>query len=418
MKPSLLFISQQLPYPLTDGGNVRTFKILEALAARYAVTLVASLREGTDREKALDAVIPLCKEVVCVADVKSRRPFFLARAAVRALRRGLPLSIAYNYNPALLRASREALLTGRFQVVHFNHLDAVQHAPGDEHRVRRVLDTHNLLFELYQKSARFESSRGRRVLQRLEARRLLAYERRTFLQMDRVLVCSRREADAIEAWGLADRTQVVPNGVDCEYFAPPLREYADNPPVLVFTGAMSYGPNADAAIHFIGHTLPLLRTRVPGVRFVVVGKNPTEELLEAGRRHPDVTVTGTVADVREYVHAARIFVVPLRMGAGTRLKVLEAFALGIPAVSTSVGAEGIDYEEERHLLIAETPAAMANAVCRLLEDAELARRMSLESRELALSLYDWNAVGQRLLAEYSFVPVSVGTEDVAVDTKR
>ncbi len=418
MKPSLLFISQQLPYPLTDGGNVRTFKILEALASRYAVTLVASLRHGTDRRQALDAVIPLCKEVVCVADVKSRSPFFLARAAARAVRCGLPLSIAYNYNPELRRAAGEALLAGRFAVVHFNHLDAVQHAPGKQPGVRRVLDTHNLLFELYEKSARFESSSGRRVLQRLEARRLLAYERDTFAQMDRVLVCSGREAEALAEWGLGDRSQVVPNGVDCEYFAPPDRGYAANPPVLVFTGAMSYGPNADAALHFIANTLPLLRPRVPGVRFVVVGKSPTEALVEAARRNPDVTVTGTVPDVREYVHGARIFVVPLRMGAGTRLKVLEAFALGIPAVSTPVGAEGIDYEETRHLLIAETPAGMADAVCRLLEDAELARRMSRESRELALSRYDWNAVGERLLAEYESDPASAGAANVAVDTKR
>jgi glycosyltransferase involved in cell wall biosynthesis len=256
------------------------------------------------------------------------------------------------------------------------------------------------------------------VLQRLEARRLLAYERDTFAQMDRVLVCSGREAEALAEWGLGDRSQVVPNGVDCEYFAPPDRGYAANPPVLVFTGAMSYGPNADAALHFIANTLPLLRPRVPGVRFVVVGKSPTEALVEAARRNPDVTVTGTVPDVREYVHGARIFVVPLRMGAGTRLKVLEAFALGIPAVSTPVGAEGIDYEETRHLLIAETPARMADAVCRLLEDAELARRMSRESRELALSRYDWNAVGERLLAEYESDPASAGAANVAVDTKR
>jgi glycosyltransferase involved in cell wall biosynthesis len=154
------------------------------------------------------------------------------------------------------------------------------------------------------------------------------------------------------------------------------------------------------------------------VRFVVVGKNPTEALREAARRNHDVTVTGTVPDVREHVHGARVFVVPLRMGAGTRLKVLEAFALGIPAVSTSVGAEGIEYEAERHLLIAETPGEMAEAICRLLEDTQLARRMSLESRALALSRYDWKAVGQRLLAEYESAPASAGTTNVAVDTKR
>jgi glycosyltransferase involved in cell wall biosynthesis len=416
MKPSLLFITQQLPYPLTDGGNVRTFRILEGLASRFDVTLVASVRTETDTPAARDAIGRLCREVACVPDVKSTTPGFLARVAGRAVLRGLPMSIAYNYNTHLHRAASEKVRERRFDVIHCNHLDAVQHVPRGVQGIPCVLDTHNLLFELYEKAARFESALGRRFFQRLEAGRLEAYERRTFAAMDGLLVCSEREAAVMAGWGL--RAQVVPNGVDCGYFAPPREGYAGNPPVLVYTGAMGYAPNADAALDFIRHTLPILRTRVPGVRFVVVGKNPTETLLDAGRRNTDVTVTGTVADVREYVYGARIFVVPLRMGAGTRLKVLEAFALGIPAVSTSIGAEGIDYEEGRHLLIADSPGAMADAVCRLLEDAGLYQRLSSESRALALSRYDWHAVCRGLLSGYDTFTPSARTTDVAVNPKN
>lgn len=400
MRPSLLFISQQLPFPLTDGGNVRTYKILEALASRYEITLIGSLRKEGDRQEALGAMSRLCKEIVCVPDVKSTSLVYSVGVIARGLRTGLPFSIAYNFNPHVLEAVTDKLVSARFDFVHLNHLDAVQHLPPGLSGFRKVLDTHNLLFELYEKAARFESSALKRRFKAMEAQRLCHYERRAFAQMDGLLVCSQREAELAAGWGLVNHMQVVPNGVDCDYFAPPSTSYAVNPPVLVFTGAMGYEPNADAALHFIRHTLPILRQRVLGIRFVVVGKNPTEELVSESRKHTDVTVTGMVPDVREYVYRSRIFVVPIRMGAGTRLKVLEAFALGIPAVSTPVGAEGIDYEEERHLLVAESPAEMADAVCRLLDDTELYHSLAKESRALALSRYDWKAVGKGLLEGY------------------
>ncbi len=404
MKPPLLFISQQLPYPLTDGGNVRTFKILEALASRYAVTLVACLRKDAnrqkDKQKALDAISPLLREIICVEDVKSQNPFFLLRVIARALLKGLPFSISYNFNPHIARAVSGQLRTGKFRFVHCNHLDAVQHLTPGLSGFRKTLDTHNLLYELYEKAAHFENSGFKRWLKRFEAVRLRTYEKKTFSKMDSLLVCSRREAELAGGWGYAKRLQVIPNGVDCDFFVPPPKNYTDNPPVLVFTGAMGYGPNADAALHFIRDTMPLLRPRVPGVRFLVVGKNPTAELLISAKDNSDVTVTGMVEDVREYVYGARIFVVPIRMGAGTRLKVLEAFALGIPAVSTPVGAEGIAYEDERHLLIAESAQDMADAVCRLLNQTDLYLNMATEARALAVARYDWKAVGATLLEAY------------------
>lgn len=399
--PSLLFVSQAPPWPKDAGGNIRTYHLLEALAGRYSITLLAS-RPRREPERAREALLPLCREVRWVPDTKSRTPLALARTLAGSVFGGEPLVVRHNHNPHLASAVREEWGSGAHALLHLNHADTLQYAAGALERA--VVDTHNLLFEFYARSARRGASVLERALHAREARLLRRYERQAFARAARVLVCSTKERDSLRALDPAIDARVVPNGADCEHFRPAPWNPAENPPDLAFVGDMAYGPNDDGARFFVREVMPLLRPKVPGVRFVAVGKNPRPALLRLAEEHPDVIVTGFVEDVRQHVWRARACVVPLRYGGGTRLKVLEAMAMGMPTVSTSLGAEGIDHRPGVDLWIADEPAEIARALEQLLGDARLYQRLREESRRTALERYDWRVVGRALLEAYAGLP--------------
>jgi glycosyltransferase involved in cell wall biosynthesis len=252
----------------------------------------------------------------------------------------------------------------------------------------------------YAKAASIERSFWKRTLLRLEAWRMRKYEFRVFAALDNVIVCSELEKGHLAGISRADRVRVVPNGVDCTYFHPPRKGYERNPAKVVFTGAMGYSPNSDAAVYFIHEVMPILRKKIQGICFAVVGRDPPAELVALGRQWSDVIVTGKVPDVREHVWGARIFVVPIRKGAGTRLKVLEAFAMGIPTVSTSLGAEGIEFTPEQDLLLADDPAFMADRIVELLQNPSRCEAIGKRAMALARSRYDWKAVTEGLREGY------------------
>ncbi len=400
MKKAVLFVSQQFPYPLTDGGNIRTFKLLEGLAAQYEVCLIASVRSDSDVQEGLQLLKGFCSEVVCVPDVKSKSLLSSIFTVARALLRNLPLAIAYNFNPHIQKEVNVRRALKNFWAIHMNHLDTVQYFPMDGMTEKTVLDSHNLLHLFYAKAASIERSPWKRTLLRLEAWRMRRYEFRVFAALDNVLVCSELEKGHLAGIFGADKVRVVPNGVDCAYFHPPQKGYGGNPATVVFTGAMGYSPNSDAAVYFIREVMPILRKKTQGVCFAAVGRDPPAELVALGKQWTDVIVTGKVPDVREHVWGARIFVVPIRKGAGTRLKVLEAFAMGIPTVSTSVGAEGIEFTPEQDLLLADDPASMADRIVELLQNPTQCEALGKRAMALARSRYDWKAVTAGLLEGY------------------
>lgn len=409
MKKAVLFVSQQFPYPLTDGGNIRTFKLLEGLAAQYDVCLIASVRSNSDIQEGLGLLKGFCSEVVCVPDVKSRSLLSSISTVWRALLRNLPLAVAHNFNPHIQKEINIRRTRKRFWAIHMNHLDTVQYFPLEEVAERTVLDSHNLLHLFYTKAASIEHSPWKRTLLRLEAWRMRRYEFRVFAALDNVLVCSELEKGHLAGILGTDKVHVVPNGVDCAYFHPPERGYERNPATVVFTGAMGYSPNSDAAIYFIREVMPILRKKTP-VRFAAVGRDPPEELAALGKQWPDVIVTGSVPDVREYVWGSRIFVVPIRKGAGTRLKVLEAFAMGIPTVSTSIGAEGIEFTPDQDLLLADDPASMADRIVELLQNPARCEALGKHAMALVRSRYDWKAVTSGLLEGFERWTAPPGNE--------
>jgi glycosyltransferase involved in cell wall biosynthesis len=275
-------------------------------------------------------------------------------------------------------------------------------------RARRpflVFDNHNAEYLLQQRAFQTDVRRPRRwvgaAYSLAQWRKLAAYERRVCRDADRVIAVSEADRAALLRLAPDLDVTVVPNGVDLAFYRPgavaapaELRAGA-----LVFTGKMDYRPNVDAVTWFADAVLPLVRQRVPEAHFWVVGQQPHARLAALAGRD-DVTITGRVPDVRPYIAGAGVYVVPLRIGGGTRLKVLEAMAMGQALVSTRLGCDGFDFTDGNELRYADTPEEFAQAVEALMRDRETAADLGRNARAFVETNYGWDAIIPRLERVY------------------
>jgi glycosyltransferase involved in cell wall biosynthesis len=271
--------------------------------------------------------------------------------------------------------------------------------------VRVVLDEHNIESEVLQRMGRSERSLSRRLFNAAEAVKYRRIEERAWRQVAGCVVTSDREVPTVSRTAPRTPVAVVPNAVDPEHFHPASAASPVHPDRIVFTGLLSYRPNVDAVRFFIDDVLPRVRARRPAAVFQVVGDGPDSvlrSLLAEG-----VQVTGLVPDLRPYLARAACVVAPLRMGGGTRLKVLEALSMGTGLVSTRLGCEGIDVRHGEHLLIADEPDDVADAVCSLLADPDLRRALGQRGRQLVVDRYSWQRSAE-LLQEHHALIAGVG----------
>ena len=255
-----------------------------------------------------------------------------------------------------------------------------------------IVDEHNIESELLGRMAATESSRLRRSYNRWEHVRYRAFEDHVWSAMDGCATTSERDAQAVRERCPGLAVTVVPNGVDPGEFAPTGTPVT--PDSVVFTGLLRYRPNVDGITWFLDEVWPVVRAQRPTARLTIVGDGP-EDLLATLRR-PGVTVTGWVTDVKPYLDAAAVAVVPLRMGGGTRLKVVEAMSMGKAIVSTSLGSEGLDVTSGEHLELVDEPRAFADAVVSLLGDADRGRRLGVAARALVEDRYSWTRSARTL----------------------
>ncbi len=387
----VLVVLPSVPLPADSGGAIRSLRLLLALAGAFRVTALTLRRPGRESEKLRELLGPQGQLVeVAHAPLEPRE---LADAAVDLLH-SRPLRYRRYVGRAMQAALRQLLASRRFDLVHFDHLHTAQLLPlvrRLQPEARIVIDEHNVEARIL---IRMASTLGhpRRDVMLWQARRVLQLEKTLLPQADLVLACS--EVDAAELRHLGARqVQVVPNGVCPESVSAPPAERS----YLVFVGAQDWLPNADASRLLAQSIWPLVAPRVGGSQLLIVGRNPPAHVRAlAGER---VRVTGSVPLVGPYLARAWATAMPLRVGSGTRLKILEAAAAGVPIVATRLAAEGIPVRHGEHVLFAETPEEFASALSRLHEDRTLAAQLAERMRTLAGD-YTWNAIGQQLVDSY------------------
>jgi glycosyltransferase involved in cell wall biosynthesis len=386
--PRVLAVLPCVPWPADSGGRLRTLHLVQALDAGCELTVVA-LRGGGDDLAGFRARLR--------ADVRAAPAGLadFAAAGVRALT-GDPLRYVRYAGPALGALVDRALRERTFDLVHFDHLHTaplLERARTLQPSARLVVDEHNVESVIAFREAQRRSGLTRRAFL-LAAGRLRRFEAHWIAQADEVLACS--ETDAAQLRDLGARVaHVVPNGVDLAAALPLPGVPRDS---VVFVGSLDWRPNTDAALELAREVWPLAAPRLPGCRLVLVGRNPPAAVrAETG---PSIQVTGNVPWVAPYLASAFATAVPLRSGSGTRLKLLEAAAAGVPMVATRLAAEGLPLADDEDVLFAETPAEMADALVWIREDPALARRLAARARRTARA-FGWSAIGAALAARYA-----------------
>ncbi|MEZ5290870.1 MAG: glycosyltransferase [Vicinamibacterales bacterium] len=380
----ILLISPWFPSPPYGGALIRVSETLRHLSGRHAVTLVApSAHPVAPRD--LEPLAAWC-DAVEIVPISERPAAVLGRMAA-GLVRGMPLIQGLHRHSAMRRAVARLTAAHDYDVVHVEHSFMAPYlsAIARGRRPRTVLSMHNI------ESLRFRrelatARGGRRLALLLDSVVFASWESAAVRRFDGLMAVSTVERDWARAQAPDTPLATVPNGVDTAHFAP---APAASRTTLLFPGLMNYPPNVDAATWLCDEILPQVAVRHPDARVRIVGDKPTPDVLALAGR-PAVDVTGRVPDVRPHFAECAAVVVPLRSGAGTRLKILEAMAMQRPVVSTTQGAEGLDVTPEHDILLADTAAGLAAHVCRLLDDAALADRLARAGRELVERTYDWS----------------------------
>ena len=375
----LFFLAQRVPYPPDRGDKITTFNEIRHLAERHEVE-VFSLAEGRED---LDAVASLKKIVSDVHAVPLNSVSAKFRA-LSAVARGAPFTPAYFSEPALHRMVERRFRAARPDLIMVYGSGMAQYAEPftGAPRLMQFAELDSAKWAQY--AATILSPM--RALYKLEAKRLLEYERHIAETFSHSLVCTRREQDDFERLIPGARVTCVPNGVDLDYFRPRRDDELEDS--LVFTGVMDYRPNVDAVEWFCAEILPHVREAIPSVRLAICGSRPNRRVRSLARL-TGVSVTGRVPDVRPYLDRASVAVLPLRLARGIQNKLLEAMAAGLPCVATSAAITGVNAEPGRDLLAADEPSLFAAAIIRLLGDASLRRNVGAAARAAMERNYRW-----------------------------
>ncbi len=391
--PSALIVANRLPFPVDDGWKSRAFQVTRALGAAMDTTLLAFDTAPGAVEDARRALGP----GVTIRTVPAPRPRTPAKLALGLLTRD-PLHVWNARSPAMLEAAREIVARREPSIAVFESPYVYPIAAALPPRTCRVIDAHNVENLIFSRYARTLGSAAQRWYAGITARKLARFERECFSSADVVWLCSSQDrALALDLAPSAD-LRVVPNGVDTHAFQPgdPSRR---DPRRLLYFGKLDYLPNVDAIEWFSREIFPAIRERIPGCTLDIAGAGATGAVEEIVRNVPGVHVLGRLDDVRPALAAAGVVVVPLRIGGGTRLKIVEALAMACPLVSTAIGAEGLDLEAGRDLLVADSPPAFAQAVERLVADRALAASLGERGRATVSAHYDWGNVLARAIRE-------------------
>jgi glycosyltransferase involved in cell wall biosynthesis len=401
----IIFLTQVLPYPLNAGPKVRAYHMLRHLAGQHEVTLVSFIRPD-DSADAIAHLSGICRAVHTVA--MQRSTWRNLRAGGKGLLTGLPIVIARDEIGEMQALVRRLAASQAFDVVHADQLSMSAYGllaaqAGD---LPALLDEHNAIYLLTQRMMADERNWARRTVIAREAKAFARYEARTCQAYDAVLTVTPEDRQHLltlyppeRREALRDKFTVVPISVDPDEVA--AVAHRPNPvPTILHVGTMFWPPNVAGVMWFAREVLPLIHQRLPETRFVVVGKAPPPEVQALGS-DPRIVITGYVAELEPYLAEADAFVVPLHVGGGMRVKILDAWLWGLPIISTPIGAEGIELVDGDNILLAEGAPNFADAVTRVLTDDTLNRQLRTAGRTWVEETYAWRAVYRRVDRVYA-----------------
>ncbi len=387
----VLFLSPRQSWPTVSGAKLRDYNLAKALGGRAQLTYVFFAERS--EEAPTIAQFPFCERLVAIPAPKMYTPAKILRGMLGRW----PLPVVNYTSPEMEKAIRE--LAGPYEIVHFDIVQMAGYAPLIRRcmpEARITYNWHNIESELMRRYAETAPSAARKVYGHLTARRMEALEKNLLETSFGHLVCSQREKDQLLGIVPRARIAVIENGVDAEGFSP--SAFGVGRKRLVFVGSMNYHANIDAAVWFTREIWPSIHHKFPEWKLTLVGSNPNPAVLAL--KSESVEVTGTVPSVAPYYENALAAIVPLRTGGGTRLKILEAMAAGVPVVSTTLGAEGLAVNPGEHILIADQVESWTAVLDSISSDEARWSAIAAAGRRLVESRYDWKVLGKALFETY------------------
>lgn len=397
----ILFLSQTVPYPPHSGLLQRGYNLLREISHKTKVHLLAFVHPDilptkTAWMESQMALEPLCHRVEFFPLWSKQSPLHYSAALLTSACSSQPFGVIGYRSATFQRRVNELLQHESFDLIHVDTIELSQFIASNK-KIPAVLTHQNIESVLMKRRANVETRPVARKFLRREAEKLRSYETVATRLFEVNILVSRLDERTITGIAPGLRTTVVDNGVDVEYFTPSAEPESL---ALIYAGSMTMFANRDAVIFFLREIWPQITAQAPNIQFIAVGKSPPREIIALAANDPRVVISGYVSDIRPLVRKSSVYVVPLRVGGGTRLKVLDAMAMGKAIVSTTIGCEGLDVTPDEHLVVADTPEAFAHATLALLANRNTRLTMGRAARSLVERRYAWSFMGTKLLDTY------------------
>jgi sugar transferase (PEP-CTERM/EpsH1 system associated) len=400
----ILWISHLIPYPPKTGVLQRSYHLLKEASNIGEIHLVALNKKGVlpipyDLPQVKKELLKLCKSVEILnipAESSRLRPFL---KIIESVPRKKPFSVTFYQNNQLRLLIEKLQKEIHFDIAHFDTISLAEYLDSLSRFPKTILNHHNIESDLFANRIKVERNPLKNFFYRIEARKLHQYEKQYCSKFDVNFTVSQLDKQILENIIPGLKIAVVPNGVDTQYFLRKNRKTLQNS--LVIVSGMNWYPNRDAVIHMCNSIWPLLCRDFQDLRLTVVGAQPPKEVIALAQKDNRVKVTGFVDDVRPFIESADLYLCPMRDGGGTRLKILDAMAMGKAIISTSKGCEGIEVTPEKNILIADTPVEFVAQIKKALTDTDLKINLEDEARKLAEAKYSWRLIGNTLDAIYN-----------------
>lgn len=389
----VLLIDEGLCWPLDSGKKLRSYNLLARLAPHHEISLLA-YQYGSDSEEAKAQIERLGVSVSTVpAPPMPKEGPPAALRVVQSALRGLPYSAALYGRPIMARAIRETVRRLRLDLVHLEITTMGQPIPRSID-APMVLNAHNCETRIWERLASNESNPIKAAVFWSQARLMRRFERDMLRRCQHVCPVSAEDQRSLSEFSNRPRFTVVPNGVDLDFYGYDSNQIARHS--IVFTGALDWRPMQEAVVHFLEEIYPRVREKTPDATATIAGRHPPDWLRQIVAEHPDTRLLANVPDIRVPLREASVAIAPIKSGSGSRLKILEALAIGRPVVATRVGAEGLGLEHGKHLLLADEPDEFAENVCRLWQDELMYEKLRANGRAIVEKNFGWDSIAETM----------------------
>jgi glycosyltransferase involved in cell wall biosynthesis len=385
----VLFLSQRFLFPQDSGGKIRTGKILEHLNERFSLTVISNFESPKD-DPYLRQMDRLCDKFIPVPWVEPKR--YSLKFYWEIFKKQFsfyPVTMLNDFSPELEEAVLNELNGQKYDLAVCDFLQSTLNFRKVK-GIPKILFQHNVEATIFQRHMQRSKNPFSKLFWWLQFRKMFYQEKRQSELFDSVIAVSDADKERMEEWYKLDNVHTIPTGVDTDFYSG--NGEAPQKKQIVFVGAMDWLPNDDAMQHFLERTFPLIQQKEPDVRLIIVGRNPSGQLLGMIEDKPHIAATGWVEDTRPYISDSAVFIVPIRIGGGTRMKIYEGMAMAKAIVSTSIGAEGLPLKHSEHVFLVDDERGFADDVVNLLRDEQLREQIGKRARQYVYENFRWEKV--------------------------